>query len=462
MKRLTLIFMLLTAFVVLAVTAQNTADYDKNWPEWRGPLASGVAPNSDPAVEWSETKNVKWKIAIPGKGHSTPIIWGDMMFLLTAVPTDKVVEVKEKPAMAPGQGMANPHGQTQSQGQPQRRGMTMNSTDQVHRFVVLAVNRITGKIIWQKTVKEERPEEGTHEFGSWASNSPVTDGEFLYAYFGSRGLYCLDFDGNIKWERDFGQMKKKMEFGEGSSPVLYKDKIIVLWDHEEDSFLYILDKKTGKDIHKIARDEATTWGSPFMIEVSGKPQVITSATKLIRSYDLETGELIWQCAGMTANVIPLPVYQDGILYLMSGFRGNAMLAIRTAGAKGDITDSDAIVWKYDGKETSYTPSPALINNRLYFIRSNNGYLSCFNAKTGEEIYSGQKLEGIGSIFTSPLVAGGRIYIVGQQGTAYVVQGGAEFKILAKNVLDDMVVSSPVAIGKTLYLRGYQHLYCIEE
>jgi len=257
-------------------------------------------------------------------------------------------------------------------------------------------------------------------------------------------------------------MNKKMDFGEGSFPVLYKDNILVLWDHEGDSVLYILDKKTGKDIHKIARDEATTWGSPFVIKIGGKPQVVTSATKLIRSYDLETGELIWQCAGMTANVIPQPVYQDGILYLMSGFRGNAMLAIRVAGAEGDITDSDAVVWKYDGKETSYTPSPALINNRLYFIRSNNGYLSCFNVKTGEEIYSGQKLEGTGSIFTSPLAAGGRIYIVGQQGTSYVIQEGTEFKILAKNVLDDNFVSSPVAIGKTLYLRGYQHLYCLEE
>ncbi|MFC2158275.1 PQQ-binding-like beta-propeller repeat protein, partial [Acidobacteriota bacterium] len=293
-------------------------------------------------------------------------------------------------------------------------------------------------------------------------HSPVTDGEYLYAYFGSRGLFCLDFDGNIKWERDFGQLEKHMNFGEGSSPTLYKDKIIVTWDHKGDSFLYILDKKTGKDVFKIPRDEETSWASPYVIEVNGKPQVITSASKFIRSYDLETGKQIWQCGGLTMNVIPNPVYQDGLLYLMSGFRGNALFAISIADAEGDITDSDVIVWKYDGRETPYTPSPVLVNNRLYFLRLNNGSLSCFNAKTGEEIYSGQRMEGTGSIFASPLAAGDRIYIVGQQGTMFVVQEGPEFKILAKNLLKDNFIASPVVIGNTLYLRGYENLYCIEE
>jgi outer membrane protein assembly factor BamB len=253
-----------------------------------------------------------------------------------------------------------------------------------------------------------------------------------------------------------------MSFGEGSSPTLYRDKILVLWDHNGDSFLYILDKKTGKDVHKIARDEETSWGSPLVIEVEGKPQVITSATNLVRSYDLETGDLIWQTSGMTRNVIPNPMYQDGILYLMSGFRGNAILAVRVAGAQGDITDSDHITWEYDGRETPYTPSPVLVNNRLYVLRQNNGYLSCFNAKTGAEIYSAQKLEGAGNIFASPLAAGGRLYIVGQQGTMFVVQEGPEFKVLAKNELEDNFIASPVAIGNTLYLRGYHSLYCIEE
>lgn len=482
MKKLAVIFILVIASAGFSVTTENPVD-NNNWVQWRGPSALGVAPNSDPVIEWSETKNVKWKTAIPGKGHSTPIIWGDKLFLLTAVPTDETTGMEERTDISMGQEMANSHGlssaqmkgpqpspehgQVQDQGsasqpqQRQRRGMQMNSTDRVHKFVVLAIDRNSGKILWQKTVKEERPQEGTHEFGSWASHSPVTDGEFLYAYFGSRGLFCLDFDGNVKWERDFGQLQKHMNFGEGSSPTLYKDRVIVTWDHAGDSFIYILDKKTGKDVHKISRDEETSWSSPFVLEVNGKPQIITSASKRVRSYDLETGELIWQCSGMTMNVIPNPVYQDGILYLMSGFRGNKILAIRVADAKGDITDTDAIVWSYDGRETPYTPSPVLVNNRLYFLRLNNGSLSCFDAKTGKEIYTGQRMEGTGSIFASPLYAGGRIYVVGQQGTMYVIQEGPEFKILAKNNLEDNFISSPVVIGKTLYLRGYKSLYCIE-
>jgi outer membrane protein assembly factor BamB len=471
MRRISQILMLLTAFAVLVVSPANSADNDKNWPQWRGPSETGVAPNSDPAIEWSETKNVKWKVALPGKGHSTPIIWGDMLFILTAVPADTTADPQASPSgllrgQQPPSGPRQIQGETQGQeGRPQqkqRRGMQMNSTDLVHRFVVMAINRISGKVIWERTVKEERPQEGTHEFGSWASHSPVTDGEYLYAYFGSRGLFCLDFEGSVKWERDFGQLEKHMSFGEGSSPTLYKDKIIVTWDHSGDSFLYVLDKRTGRDIYKIARDEETSWASPKVIEVNGKPQVITSATKLVRSYDLDTGDLIWQTSGMTRNVIPNPLYQGGILYLMSGFRGNAILAIRVAGAQGDITDSENIIWKYDGRETPYTPSPVLVNERLYLLRQNNGYLSCFNAKTGEEIYSAQKLEGSGNIFASPLAAGGRLYIVGQQGAMYVVQEGPEFKILAKNKLEDNFIASPVVIGKTLYLRGYSNLYCIEE
>ena len=456
MRKTLFIVMLLTACAALVMSAANSADSDRNWPQWRGPSEIGVAPNSDPAIEWSETRNVKWKIALPGKGHSTPIIWGDMLFILSAVPTGTAAGPETSPS-----GLMREQEVPSGPQERQRRGMQMNATDLVHRFIVMAINRINGKVIWEKTVKEERPQEGTHEFGSWASHSPVTDGEFLYAYFGSRGLFCLDFEGNVKWERDFGQLEKHMSFGEGSSPTLYKDKIIVTWDHNGDSFLYILDKRTGRDIHKIARDEETSWASPMVIEVNGEPQVITSATKLVRSYDLDTGDLIWQASGMTRNVIPNPLYQDGILYLMSGFRGNAILAIRVAGARGDITDSEHIVWRYDGRETPYTPSPVLVNNRLYLLRQNNGYLSCFNAETGEEIYSAQKLEGSGNIFASPLAAGGRLYIVGQQGTMYVIQEGPEFKVLAKNELDDNFIASPVAIDKTLYLRGYNNLYCIE-
>jgi len=428
----------------LLVAAENASDFEKYWHQWRGPYMTGVSPDGDPAIEWSETKNIKWKIDIPGKGHATPIIWEDQIFVLTAVETDK-------------EGNA----QTKDPGPQHGRGMPTTRTTKIQKFIVLSINRNDGKILWQTTVKEEMPQEGTHEFGSWASHSPITDGEHIYAYFGSRGLYCLDMKGNFKWERDFGQMSKRMNFGEGSSPALYKDKIIVNWDHEGQSFIIALNKKTGKDVWRVDRDEATSWATPYVVEVEGKPQVVTSATKFIRSYNLNTGELIWKCGGMTLNAIPMPFAADGILYVMSGFRGNALLAIRLADAKGDITDSDAIVWKHH-KDTPYAPSALLLKNHLYFLRGNNGILSCFDAKTGKPHYSKQRLEGIGNIFASLFGAKNRIYITGQKGTFYVVKHGPEFAVLAKNTLDDNFNASPVVVGKQLFLRGYKNLYCIEK
>lgn len=444
MKKSIVLLSVLCVLSGLILAYQNSSDVEKNWPEWRGPYGNGISPDGDFPLEWSETKNIKWKVAIPGKGHSTPIIWGDQMILTTAIETDKEGKPEE------------PEG-----GAPARRGMPSTRSTKIHKFVVMAINPNDGNVLWETTVTEEWPQEGTHVLGSWASNSPLTDGENIFAYFGSRGLYCLDMKGNVIWDRNFGQLNKRMNFGEGSSPALYGDTIVVTWDHEGQSFIVAIDKKTGKDIWKVDRDEGTSWASPFIVESNGEPQVITSATSLIRSYDLATGDLIWECAGMTANAIPQPVEADGIVYLMSGFRGNALLAIRLSEAKGNITGTDAIIWSFD-KDTPYTPSPLLFENHLYFLKSNNGILSCLNAKTGESIYSNQKLEGLGNLYTSPIVASNKIIILGNKGMAFVVKHGASFEILAKNQLDDSFNSSPVVIGNTLFLRGYKNLYCIEE
>ncbi len=436
----TLIFILL----VTVLQAQDKASiYNQSWPQWRGPLATGEALVGAPPIEWSESKNVKWKLEIPGKGHSTPIIWKDMVFITTATETDQKIDEKE----------AN------NQDDPGwMRGLKPES---ILDFRVMALRRSDGKVIWDTSVIQEAPVDGTHETGTWASNSAITDGEHLYAYFGSRGLYCLDFEGNILWQRDFGQMSKKMSFGEGSSPAIYKDKIVIIWDHEGDSFLYILDKNTGEDIKKIPRDEATSWSSPMVVEVNGKPQIITSATSKIRSYDLETGAIIWHGTGMTANVIPNPIIQGNMLYLMSGFRGNALMAIDLLKARGDINGTDAIVWEYN-KNTPYTPSALLAKDKLYFLRANNGNLTCLDAKTGEEYYALEKLSGTGTIFASIVGAEDRLYVTSQSGTSYVIKQGPQFEILSKNVLDDGNFSSPAIAGNELFIRGFQYLYCISE
>jgi len=424
--------------------AETPSEAEKFWPQWRGPNANGVALYGDPPVEWSEAKNVRWKIDVPGKGSSSPIVWGDRIFISTAMPTDKRVESRSEEA---------------SPGQTQRHRMPSIEPTNVHKFVVLAVNRRDGQILWQKTLREELPHEGTHPTGTWASNSAVTDGKHVFAYFGSRGLYCLDMDGNVVWEKDFGDMTKRMSFGEGSSPVLHEDKIIVLWDHQGPSFLYALDKATGEEIWKVSRDEITSWTTPFIVEHNGKHQVVTSATNEVRSYDAATGELIWHTSGLTLNTIPSPVATDGMMLVTSGFRGNALLAIRLADAKGDLADSDAIVWKL-GKDTPYAPSPLLYDDTLYFFKSNSAILSSFNAKTGQEYYRVQRLDGMGTIYSSPVGVNGRVYVSDRDGNTMVIRHGPKFEVLATNSLDDGFDASMAVVGDEIFLRGRENLYCI--
>jgi outer membrane protein assembly factor BamB len=426
--------------MIVHLHAQENSSFITNWPSWRGLYNCGSVAGGNTPIEFSETKNVKWKIEIPGKGHATPIVWGNQIIIQTAVATDKKAENQDsaKPA--------NP--------------MSPNQTDFIHQFMVISLDKNSGKINWKTVVKEMVPAERTHELGSWASNSPCTDGENIFAFFGSRGLYCLDMKGQTKWERNFGQMDIVMSFGEGSSPAIYKDKIFIPWDHQGKSFIYALDKKTGKDVWATERDEITSWATPVIVEVNGKAQVITSATNKVRSYDAETGKVIWECTGMTKNVIPCPIYADGILFLVSGFRGNAVKAIDLAKAQGDITGTPVILWEYN-QDSSYTPSPMLLDAKLYFLKGNNGIMTCLDAKTGKVIYSNQKLDGITNIFSSPTGNKDKIYIAATN-TVDVVRAGGEFSMLSKNTLDDTFHASPVIVGNDLFLRGFKYLYCISE
>lgn len=417
----------------------KSADFVTNWPEWRGIYNTGSVIGGTTPVEFSETKNVKWKVEIPGKGNATPIVWGNQIIVQTAVPTDKKVE---KTTATP----ANPMSPTQ--------------TDFIHQFKVISLDKNSGKINWQTIVTEELPQERTHELGSWASNSPITDGENIYAFFGSRGLYCLDMKGAVKWKRNFGQMDIVASFGEGSSPAISKDKIFIQWDHQGKSCMYALNKKTGEDVWKIDREEITSWATPLVVEINGKTQVITSATNKVRSYDAETGQIIWECTGMTRNVIPNPMFADGILYLMSGFRGNAIKAVDLAKASGDITGTPTILWEYN-QDASYTPSPVLMDGKLYFLKGNNGIMTCLNAKDGKVLYSNQKVDGITNIFSSPIGNRDKIYVAAI-GVVDVVKAGSEFALLSKNTLDDTFQASPVIVGNDLFLRGLKYLYCISE
>jgi len=435
-----------------ALAGEPAAEREMYWPQWRGPLMTGEAPHGDPPVEWSESKNIRWKIEIPGLGHATPIIWKDRIYVQTAVKTDQAVDVQEaeerpaRPESRPGD----------------RGGSWMQSVTptHVHRFVLLALDRGTGKTIWERTLREELPHEGGHQDASQASNSPVTDGEHVIAYFGSRGVYCLDVDGRLVWEKDFGEMQTRRGFGEGSSPALFGGTVVVTWDHEGQSFIVALDKKTGEEKWRVDRDEPTSWATPLVVEADGKPQVVASATNRIRSYDLSTGELRWQCGGLTMNVIPSPFERDGLLYFGSGFRGSALLAVRYAGVSGDITNTKSVAWRYEGKGTPYVPSMLLHENLLYFLDTNRAVLSCVDAKTGQPRYAKRRLEGLDRVFASPVAANDRVYVADQAGKTAVIQSGSEFKLLATNSLDESFTASPVIAGREMFLRGRSHLYCI--
>ncbi len=449
-KRIAGMTLAVFAVAVLVALASQPEGFENNWHQWRGPHGTGAAAEANPPTTWSEDENVRWKVAIPGTGHAAPIIWEDKIFIQTAIQGEAAApDAAEEEDDNPFSGFFN------------RRGGRGDAVANAYQFDLLAISRTDGSILWQKTLRESNPHEGTHQDATFASNSPVTDGEHIYAYFGSRGLYCLDMMGNVKWEKDIGTMYKRNTFGEGSSPALHGDTLVIVQDHEGDSFITALNKHTGDVLWKKDRNERTTWFSPIVVEQDGKPQVITVGTNRVRSYDLASGEILWEGDGLTANAIPSPVAADGVVYVMSGFRGSVLQAVELSKAMGDIGSSGAVMWEYD-RDTPYVPSPLLYGDMLYFLKSNNAILSAFNIKTGEAQYGPERLQGVSGVYASIVGAADRVYIAGRNGTVNVLEHGPEFKVLAENRLDDSFNASPAIAGSELYLRGSQYLYCIAE
>ncbi|MEO6245113.1 MAG: PQQ-binding-like beta-propeller repeat protein [Opitutaceae bacterium] len=431
-----------------------------SWPTWRGAGGTGVAPGATPPTTWSDQQNVRWKAKIPGYGFSTPIIWQDRIFLLTAIETAEVA-AGATAAPAPVPSAPPPGGGKGGKGGrgPGGFGGGMKPT-KIHEFSVVALDRKTGAVVWQKVARREVPHEGKHATNSFASASPVTDGERLYASFGSRGIYCYDLQGKLLWEKDLGDMQTRNGFGEGASPSLAGNHLIVPWDHEGGSFVVALDKKTGAEVWRKSRDERSSWSTPLVVDVGGKLQAIIPATNLTRSYDAATGELMWEARGLTPNVIPTAVTGHGMVFVTSGFQGSSIQAIKLT-ARGDVSDSANILWN-QRKSTPYVPSPVLSGDRIFFSKSNDAYLSCVNALTGEFQFQDQPIEGMRGIYASPVVANGLLYVVGRDGMVAVLKDAAKFEIVAKNKLTDSFDASPVAVDRELFLRGHEFLYCIAE
>jgi outer membrane protein assembly factor BamB len=282
----------------------------------------------------------------------------------------------------------------------------------------------------------------------------------VLAWFGSRGLHCHDLKGALKWKKDFGQLRTKNGFGEGNSPALFGDTVVINWDHEGEDFILALDKETGKERWRQSRDEDTTWTTPFILRHEGTTQIVTPATRKTRSYDLATGKLLWECAGLGSNVIPAPVAGHGMVFVMSGHERKKLLAIRL-GRTGDLTGTDAIAWSLD-KSTPYVPSPLLYGDNLYFFSGRDGRFSCFDAKSGRPHYEAVTLEGLQGVYASPVVAGGRVYLVGRNGAVTVINHSSKLEVLATNRLEEKFDASPAVAGKDLFLRGHESLYCIAQ
>jgi outer membrane protein assembly factor BamB len=418
MKKLILSAMLTAALFQCSASAGN-------WAHWRGPTGNGTAPGAQPPTEWSDTKNVKWKVAIPGRGSGSPVIWENRVFVVTAVPSG-------------GGG----------------RGAKL-------AFKLLCFDRKTGKKIWEKTAVEATPHQGTHSTNGYASASPCTDGEHVYASFGSRGLYCYTMDGQLKWKRNnFSRMNTRNSFGEGSSPTLAGGKIILPWDHEGASQIYALDKLTGKTLWKTARDEPTCWATPLIVEHKGAKQVIMNGETRARAYDLETGKEIWSCPGQTQRPVASAVSADDLVYIGSGFRGSFMGAFRLDG-RGNIKGKDQVVWTMD-RDTPDIASPVLSGGRLYFYKDKSGLLTCVDAKTGKPHYQAERISGVSSTYASPIAAGGHVYLTGRRGTTVVIKDSAQLKIVASNSVGETVDATPAPVDNELFIRGERHLFCIAE
>lgn len=455
------IWLLTLLVAVVCLAPVNGGD----WPQFRGPGGAGLADDATLPAEWSAEKNLQWKIKVPGVAWSAPIIWGDKMFVTTAV-TDN------QPRPRAGFGGGRPGGG--GFGRPSR------PPDQMYRFEVHCLDRATGKVLWKEVALEAKPRIPTHSSNTYATETPVTDGERVYAYFGMTGLFCFDFSGKLVWKKDLGSYSMMAGWGTASSPVLEGDRLFIQCDNEEKSFLAALDKKTGDELWKVTRDEKSTWASPCVWRNKQRTELVAAGSK-VRSYDPATGKVLWELSLGFGRPSATPVADEERLYVgmsgssgrfgggggagrESGFGAGPLFAVK-AGASGDITPakgetaSKGVAWSQPKAGPSMA-SPLVYRGHVYVLER-GGMLSCYDAKTGKPAYEKERLPAARSFWASPVAGDGKVYCLDEDGQMFVLQAGPEFKVLGKNKLDDMFWSTPAAAGGAIFLRGVDHLYCIK-
>jgi len=436
----------LSALALLLIYSPSGAAVD-GWPQFRGAESTGVVENSNLPETWSATENVAWKTEIPGTGWSSPVVRGDRIFLTSVISSDKQETPKEGLYFG---------------------GNRIEPPKDQHRWMVYCLDWKTGKILWEREVHRGSPASSRHLKNSYASETPVTDGERVYAYFGNVGLFCFDMQGKPLWSQRYGPYTMRFGWGTAASPVLHEGRIYIVDDNDDQSFLLALDKKTGKQIWRVERNEKSNWATPYIWNSGKRTELITAGTMRVRSYDLD-GNLLWELGGMSSIVIPTPFSKFGLLYVTSGYVGDQVrpvFAIKP-GAKGDIslkprdTSHHHIAWSQP-TAGPYNPSP-LIYGDYYYTLLDRGFLTCHDARSGQEIYGKQRIDPAAAAFTSsPWAYNGKIFALSEDGDTFVMQAGKEFKLLGKNTLDEMCMATPAIARDSLIIRTASKLYRIRK
>lgn len=432
-------------FVLLAPLVAMAQD---NWPSFRGGAKAGVAEGPSLPDSWNPTKNVAWSVEIPGRGWSSPIAWGNRVFVTSVTSEEKAFESRKGLYIQDLQGKTPPG---------------------EHRWLVHCLDLATGKMLWQREAFRGKPASTIHIKNSFASETPVTDGQRVYAYFGNVGLVCFDLEGQKLWERTWPVYRTRMGWGMAASPVVHEGRVFLVNDNEEKSFLTALDAKTGKTLWEVSRDEKSNWATPFLWQTKERTELVTAGTGKVRSYNLD-GQQLWELTGMSSIAIPTPFAAHDLLYIASGYIVDPIqrpiYAIRP-GASGDLTlpsgetSSKSIAW-YQRYAGPYHPTPLVYGDYLYVLYD-RGMLSCYDAKTGKPVYERQRLGGGSQAFTaSPWAYNGKLFCLSEDGETFVIKAGPKFELLGKNNLDDMSLSTPALASGNLLIRTQSRLYCLRQ
>jgi len=429
-----------TMVLFLALLAAAVAA--DNWPQFRGPQSSGVAEDASLPEKWSQTENVAWKTALPGVGWSSPVVWGDRIYLTAVISAEKKEEPKKGLYFGGNRGAP---------------------TDE-HRWMVYCLDWKSGKILWEREAHRGVPPSARHLKNSYASETPVTDGDRLYAYFGNVGVFCYDRSGKLLWSQRHRPFNTRYGWGTAASPALYQGRLYIVCDNDDNSFLASLDARTGNQIWRVERDEKSNWATPYVWENGRRTEIVTPGSGRIRSYDLD-GKLLWELRGMSSIVIPTPFSRFDLLYLSSGYVGDQVrpvFAVRP-GASGDIslkeeeTGNQHVAW-YHRQAGPYNPSP-IVYGDYYYTLLDRGFFTCHEARTGKEVYGRVRIDPAASSFTSsPWAYNGKIFAQSEDGDTFVIQAGPEFKLLGKNSLDEMCMATPAMARGSLIIRTASNVF----